>query len=348
MAFLDKPKDFIYNQAKIQKRSEIMKTRVSRLETIVLLVGVLLACIPGLLWAQQYPTKPVNVIVTFAPGGTLDVSARILAAKAEKFLGQPMIISNVGGGGGSVALGQVAKKTPDGYTITACASTGIIRIPQLRAVPYEPTDFIPIMHYAAVQSGVVVKADSQFKTFKDLIEYARKNPGKVNYATSGAGSPMHMAMEFVADKEKIQWIHIPYAGGAPGLAAVLGGHVTAMSDSTEWLPHVKEGSLRLLVTHGERRMKSFPDVPTLRELGYDFINETVFMFAAPKGTPMAAINKLDDSLREGMDDPEFIKTIATIEFDVAYRNSTDTKKYLDDAYNRFGEMIKKLGIKKEQ
>lgn len=325
-----------------------MKKRVLTLGSIVCVLGFLLISIPGLAGAQQYPTKPVNAIVTFAPGGTLDVSARILAAKAEKFLGQPMIISNVGGGAGSVALGQVAKKAPDGYTITACTSTGIIRIPQLRGVPYEPSDFIPIMHYAAVESGLVVKADSQFKTFKDLIEYARKNPGKVNYATSGAGSPMHMAMEFVADREKIQWVHVPYAGGAPGLAAVLGGHVTAMSDSTEWLPHVQEGSLRLLVTHGEKRMKSFPNVPTLRDLGYDFINETVFMFAAPKGTPTAMINKLDDSLHKGMDDPEFIKTIAAIEFAVAYRNSSDTQKYLDDAYRRFAEMIKKLGIKKEQ
>ena len=325
-----------------------MKTRMMRPGSMFFVFGFLLIFIPAMVYAQPFPTKPVNAVVTFAPGGTLDVSARILAAKAEKFLGQPIIISNVGGGAGSVALGQVAKKAPDGYTISACTSTGLIRIPQLRAVPYEPSDFIPVMHYAAVESGVVVKADSPYKTFKDLIEYARKNPGKVNYATSGAGSPMHMAMEFVAEKEKIQWIHVPYAGGAPGLAAVLGGHVTAMSDSTEWLPHVKEGSLRLLVTHGEKRMKAFPNVPTLRDLGYDFINETVFMFAAPKGTPMAAVNKLDESLHKAMDDPEFIKTIAAIEFAVAYRNSKDTQAYLDDAYNRFGEMIKKLGIKKEQ
>jgi len=310
--------------------------------------GLLLILVPVFASAQQYPTKPVNLIVTFAPGGTLDASTRILAVKAEKFLGQPLVVSNVGGGAGSVALGQVAKKRPDGYDITSCTSTGIIRLPQLRSVPYSPEDFIPIMHFASVQSGVVVKSDSPFKTLKDLVEYARKNPGKANYATSGVGSPMHMAMEFVADKEKIQWTHVPYAGGAPGLAAVLGGHVTAMSDSTEWLPHVKEGSLRLLVTHGERRMKSFPNVPTMRELGYDFINETVFMIAAPKGTPALAIKKLDEAFHKGMDDPEFISTIAGMEFDVTYRNSQDLKKYLDDAYNRFAIMVRKLGITKEK
>jgi tripartite-type tricarboxylate transporter receptor subunit TctC len=316
-------------------------------KTIIFVFGLLLILIPLTSFAQPYPTKPINLTVTFPPGGTLDISTRILATKAEKFLGQSILVSNVGGGAGSVALGQVAKKRPDGYDITSCTSTGLIRIPQLRAVPYSHEDFVPIMHFTSVQSGVVVKADSPYKSFKDLIEFARKNPGKVNYATSGAGSPMHMAMEFVADREGIKWTHVPYAGGAPGLAAVLGGHVTAMSDSTEWLPHVKEGSLRLLVTHGEKRMKIFPNVPILRDLGYDFINETVFMIAAPKGTPAAIVKKLDEVLHNAMDDPEFIKTIQSLEFDVSYRNSENTKKYLEDAYNRFAIMIKKLNITKE-
>jgi len=322
-----------------------MKGKLWKTAMSILVFGLLLI-LPVPSFGQQFPTKPVNVIVTFAPGGTLDTSTRILAAKAEKFVGQPLIVSNVGGGAGSVALGQVAKKRPDGYDITSCTSTGLVRIPQLRAVPYSLEDFVPIMHFAAVQSGVVVKSDSPYKTFKDLIEYARKNPGKVNYATSGAGSPMHIAMEFVADKEGIQWTHVPQTGGAPGLTAVLGGHVTAMSDSTEWLPHVKEGSLRLLVTHGERRMKIFPNVPTLRDLGYDFINETVFMLAAPKGTPPAVVKKLDEAFHKAMDDPEFIKTIQNLEFDVTYRNSEDLKKYLDDAYQRFALMIKKLNLQK--
>ncbi len=313
-----------------------------------LVCGFLLVFIPFISFAQDFPTKPVNVIVTFAPGGTLDTSTRMLAAKAEKFLGQPVIVSNVGGGGGSVALAQVATKRPDGYEITSCTSTGLIRIPQLRDVPYGPADFIPVMHFCSVQSGVVVKSDSPYKTFKDLIEFARKNPGKVTYATSGAGSPMHMSMEFVAMKEGIKWTHVPQTGGAPGLAAVLGGHVTCMSDSTEWLPHVREGSLRLLVTHGEARMKIFPNVPTLRDLGYDFINETVFMIAAPKATPAPVVKKLDESFKKAMDDPQFIQTISNIAFEVSYRNSADTKKYLDDAYVRFGEMIQKLGLKEPQ
>ena len=324
------------------KRSEL------KIQKIVVLFGLFLILVPALSFSQTYPTKPVNLVVTFAPGGTLDASTRILATKAEKMLGQPVIVSNVGGGGGSVALGQVAKKKADGYDITSCTSTGLIRIPQLRAVPYGLDDFVPIMHFTAVQTGVVVKSDSPFKTFKDLIEYARKNPGKATYATSGVGSPMHIGMEFVADKEGIRWTHVPQTGGGPGLTAVLGGHVTAMSDSTEWLPHVKEGSLRLLVTHGERRMKSFPNVPTLRDLGYDFINETVFMLAAPKGTSVPIIKRLDEAFHKAMDDPQFIQTIQNLEFEITYRNPEDLKKYLDDAYNRFALMIKKLNLQKEK
>ena len=327
----------------------MMKRRELKIEKKLILCALLFVFfLPAFSFAQAYPTKPVNLIITFAPGGTLDASTRILATKAEKILGQPVIVSNVGGGGGSVALGQVAKKKPDGYDITSCTSTGLIRIPQLRAVPYGLDDFVPIMHFTAVQTGVVVKSDSPFKTFKDLIEYARKNPGKVTYATSGVGSPMHIGMEFVADTEKIQWTHVPQTGGGPGLAAVLGGHVTAMSDSTEWLPHVKEGSLRLLVTHGERRMKSFPNVPTLRDLGYDFINETVFMIAAPKGTSAPIVNRLEEAFHKAMEDPQFIQTIQNLEFDITYRNSEDLKKYLDDAYHRFSAMIKKLHLQKEK
>jgi len=325
-----------------------MNTNRSKVFTSFFFFALLIAIVPAFCFGQEYPTKPINLIVTFAPGGTLDTGARILAAEAEKILGQPVIVSNVGGGGGSVALGQVATKAPDGYNITCCTSSGLIRIPQLRKVSYGPDDFIPIMHFAAVQTGTVVKADSPYNTFKDLVEYAKKNPGAVTYATSGAGTPMHIAMEYVAEQDGIKWTHVPFTGGAPSLAAVLGGHVTAMSDSTEWVPYVKEGKLRLLVTHGEKRMRSFPDVPTLRELGYDFINEAVFMIAAPKGTPEAIINKLDNAFKKAMEDPQFIKTLTAMEFEISYRNPADTKKFLDIAYVRFAEMIKKLGIKQEQ
>lgn len=313
---------------------------------IILLSGIIFF-IPILSFGQPYPTKPVNILVGFAPGGTMDISTRILASKAEKFVGQPFLISNNGGGGGSVALGIVAKEKPDGYYLAGCTSTGLIRIPQFRTVPYKLDDFVPIMHFGAPQTGLVVKADSPFKSLKDLVQYAKKNPGKVTYSSTGVGSPMHLAMEYVGKQEGIQWTHVPYPGSTPALTALLGGHVTAQSGSTEWIPQIKAGAVRLLGTHGEKRMKLFPDVPTFRELGYDFINETVFMVAAPKGTPSPIVKKLEEAFHKAMDDPEFIQTMEKMEIEVTYRNSEDTKKYLEEAYARLGKMILELKIPKE-
>jgi len=312
-----------------------------------LILFLILHFVPTLAPAQTYPTKPMNILVGFAAGGTMDVSTRVLASKAEKHLGQPFLISNNGGGGGSVALGIVAKERPDGYSLAGCTSTGLIRIPQFRTVPYKLEDFVAIMHFGAPQTGVVVKADSPFKTFKDLVEYAKKNPGKVTYSSTGIGSPMHLAMEYVAKQEGIQWTHVPYPGSTPALTALMGGHVTAQSGSTEWIPQVKAGTVRLLGTHGEKRMKLFPDVPTFRELGYDFINETVFMVAAPKGTPLPIVKRLEGALHSAMDDPDFIQVMDRMEIEVTYRNSEDTQKYLEEAYARLGKMIIELKIPKE-
>lgn len=314
--------------------------------TIIFLSG-LIFLIPALSFSQTYPTKPISILVGFAPGGTMDVSTRVLAGKAEKSLGQPFIITNNGGGGGSVALGIVAKEKADGYSLAGCTSTGLIRIPQFRAVPYRLEDFVPLMHFGAPQTGVVVRSDSPFKTFRELVVYGKKNPGKMTYSSTGVGSPMHLAMEYVGKQEGIQWTHVPYPGSTPALTALLGGHVTAQSGSTEWIPQIKAGAVRLLGTHGEKRMKLFPDVPTFRELGYDFINETVFMVAAPKGMPLAIVKKLEEAFHKAMDDPEFIQTMEKMEIEITYRNSEDTKKYLEEAYARLGKMITELKIPKE-
>jgi tripartite-type tricarboxylate transporter receptor subunit TctC len=303
--------------------------------------------IPTLVFAQEFPTKPINILMSFTPGQSVDVSIRMLANTAQKFLGQPFIVSNNGGGGGSVALGIVAKEKPDGYHLVGCASTGLILIPQFRTVPYKLDDFIPIMHYGAPQTGLVVRADSPWKTLKEFIDYAKKNPGKVTYSTTGAGTPPHLAMENIGKVEGgIQWTMIPYTGGTPDVP-LLGGHVTACSGGASWLPQVRAGSLRILATYGEKRMKSYPDVPTLKDLGYDIVTPVVFMLAAPKGTPSPVIKKLDEAFRKAMDDPEFVRYLESMEIDVSYRNHENTKKYLEEAYSCLGKLVMELKIPKE-
>jgi tripartite-type tricarboxylate transporter receptor subunit TctC len=320
----------------------------------VKLRAVVLGCMLSItlvssLWSQPaYPTKPLNLLISFAPGGVVDTSTRAIAAKAEKFLGQPFVISNNGAGGSSVAAGITAKQKPDGYNLLACTTTTLIRIPQYRKVTYSHDDFVPIMQHASTQSGLAVLADSPFKTVKDLVEFAKKNPGKVTYSTLGIGSPMHLSMEYIAKQEGITWTHVPYPGSMPSVTALLGGHVTATSASTEWKPFVLEGRLRLLATHGEKRMNTFPNVPTLKELGYDFYNDTTFVIVAPKGTPLPIVNKLEDAFHKAFADQEYLDTLTRIDHIPAFRNSEETRKFLELAYKINGKWIAELKIPKEQ
>jgi tripartite-type tricarboxylate transporter receptor subunit TctC len=319
------------------------KTR--RMVRVIFFFGFLLL-IPTLSFPQEFPTKPINILVGFAPGGAVDVATRVIASKAEKFLGQPFIISNNGGGGGSVSCAIAAKQPADGYHLVSPASSPLIRTPQIRKVSYKLEDFIPIMYFGAPQTVIVVRADSPWKTLKEFAEFAKNNPGKVTYATMGTGHGPHFAMEAVAKKEQIKWTHVPYTAGLPHVP-LLGGHVMAAASSSTVFPLVRAGKLRLLATANEKRPKSFPEVPTLWELGYGYINDGVCAIYAPKGTPLSIVKKLDDAFKRAMDDPEFIQALDNLGYDISYCNHEDTKKFLEGAYANVGKTIKELGISTE-
>ncbi|MBP1733159.1 MAG: hypothetical protein H6Q55_3588 [Deltaproteobacteria bacterium] len=323
-----------------------MRPRAHKVKLFAAVLGCLLTITAASsAWSQPaYPTKLIDLLISYAPGATGDLTERLMASKAEKLLGQPFIATNNGAGAGAVAVTLAAKKPPDGYSLLGTGSTALVRVSQFSTVPYKWDDVEPIMHFASpVLTSLVVKSDSPWKTLKELIDYAKKNPGKVSYSTLGVGSPMHMAMEYIAKQEGgIKWVHVPYQGTMPAFMALLGGHVSVQLGSGECVPYVKDGTLRLLANVGERRVKTFPDVPTLKELGYDYFNETVFLFAAPKGTPQYIIDKLDNTFRQVMADPDFINLVAKLEFEPSYRNSADTKKYLQDAYTRIGRLIQEL------
>lgn len=317
---------------------------------LTVILGCVLAVMPVIpSWSQPaYPTKPINLYIPYSPGGVGDMSVRFMATKAEKFLGQPFIVINNGGGAGSVAAAIVATKPADGYTILGGGNSAFTRIPQLRTVPYKTDDVTPIMHFATPSlTPILVKSTSPWKTFKELVDYAKKNPGKVTYSSMGVGSPMHLAMEYVAKQEGITWTHVPYPGSMPAFTAFLGDHVMVNVGAGESVPYIKNGTVRVLANLSERRVKAWPNVPTLREIGYDNFNDSIFMFSAPKGTPQYIIEKLQNAFHKVMDDPEFAAMITKVEFDASYRNSADTKKYLDDAYARLGHMIQELKLPKE-
>jgi tripartite-type tricarboxylate transporter receptor subunit TctC len=310
---------------------------------MVLLIGFFLLLLPTLSVAQEFPTKPITFIVTSAPGQIGDVTTRITGDKAEKSLGQPFVFVNNNTGGGAVAFDIVAKAKPDGYTIMSCASGNLIWLPFTRQVNYKLEDFTPIMQNFVMESGVVVKADSPWKTYKELVGYAKANPGKVSYAITSAGVPMDLAMQYVAKQEGIRWTAVPTPGSDPN-TLLLGGHVTAYSGATSWVPHVKSGSFRLLAIHSAKRMKDFPDAPTFLELGYNFVHESQSLILAPRGTPEPAVRKLDDALRKGLNDKEVIDLYTKLGVQISYRDHEELAKYLVESRGIVGSVMKELAI----
>ncbi len=299
----------------------------------------------GTAFAQDYPSKPINMLIGYPAGGSTDLSVRALTNEASKILKQPIIVSNVPGAAGTLVLGRVKAEKADGYTIFNAPTANFTRIPHLQAVPYDPLkDFTFIMQFALYQYGLVVKADAPWKTFEEFIDYAKKNPQKVNYATSGLGTGQHLAMEYMARKEKIQWNHVPFPGGVQAVTALLGGHVQAVSQTTEWKEHVSAGSLRLLVVWASQRMKAFPNVPTLKEKGYPFAVHSALSFMGPAGMPKPAVEKLQNAFAKAMESKAFLDVLDKFDMPPAYLSSEALTKFIHEDYNETGELIKSLNM----
>ena len=298
--------------------------------------------------AAEYPDRPITLMVAFAPGGSMDLSSRAVAAAAEKLIGKPIVVENKGGGGGTVALALVANAKPDGYTLCAATSTGIVRAPQMQQVTYKPLkSFTPIIGFASPQNAIVVKSDAPWKTLKEFLDYAKKNPGKVKYSTTGVGSAMHHVMAYLELKEGIKWIHVPYKGTADAMTALMGGHVDACSSGPEHVPFARQGQVKILAYCEERRNPKIPDIPTLKELGYDWANETVFSIVGPAGLPPAVLAKLESAFSKAKDGPEFTAVIDKLDLVPVYYNAKDYDQFLKSSWARLEKNLKETGLIKE-
>lgn len=308
----------------------------------------LLVLLPIVGWAAGYPERPIMVILPTGPGGPLDLSTRALVSAAEKELGQAIVAENKPGGGGTVGLSIAATAKPDGYVLCGGSSSPMIRAPLLQKVPFKPlASFTPIFGFARPHSGLVVKSDAPWKNLREFLDYAKKNPGKIKYSTPGTGTAMHQAMGVVALKEDIKWVHVPYIGPAPALAALLGGHVDACCSGADFLLHVNAGSLRLIAANGETRTAQFPDVPTLKESGYDFVDETVFGIVAPAGLPGEVVRRLEVVFGEAAETNQFKSTLASFDLAPARLNSKEFGEYLRDFWFRTEKSLKEMGLIKE-
>ena len=295
-------------------------------------------------WGQGYPSRPITLVVPWPPGGSTDRHLRAFAEAAARQLKQPFVIVNQPGAGGTLGPAAVAAAKPDGYTLVQYPM-GMLRFPHMQKVSWDPIkDFTFIIGLTGYTFGVAVKADAPYKTFKDYLDAARANPGKVNYASTGTGTTPHLVMEQVAAQAGVDLVHVPFKGNADSTQALLGGHVQAQSDATGWGRYVDAGQMRLLVIFNEQRSKKWPDTPTAKELGLGIVSNSPYGIVGPKGMDPAIVRILHDAFRKALDDPEHLKVIDQLDQEIWYKNSEDYARWARESLVSEKALIERLGL----
>jgi tripartite-type tricarboxylate transporter receptor subunit TctC len=277
-----------------------------------------------------------------------DIVGRPLAASMEKTLKQPVVIVNRTGAGGAVGMAAAAKAAPDGYTILmGLSSISIFPVSDRisgKTPAYELRDFAPIALITADPTVLVVRADSQYKTLKDFVDYAKANPGKINYSSSGVYGTLHVAMEIFANAAGIKLFHVPYQGGGPAVTALLGGQVDALaSGPAAAIGQIKGGKMRALASWSTERLKLLPDIPTFKELGYDaefYIWSGVF---APAGTPEPVLGRLREAVRTAANSGEFRNAMEKVSTPVSYLDAPEFQKFWERDAKRLAAAVEKIG-----
>ncbi len=298
--------------------------------------------------AQDFPTRPITVWAAFPPGAAGDLYLRQLSDLVAKQLGQAVVVDNKPGAGGALAAGTMAGSAkPDGYTV-AQAPLAALRLPLMQKTTWDPQkDFTHIIHLTGYILCMAVQTESPFKTWADVVTYAKANPGKLVYGSSGQGGTPHVGTEMIAQRDGIKLTHVPYKGGPDLTAALAGGHVMVMAGSTQMKAMVDAGRFRVLNVWTAERVSIWPDVPTLKELGYPFVFESPYGLVGPKGMPPAVVKKLHDAFKVAMDDPASMALLAKFDKVPRYLGSEDYRKYADALIDLERDGLAQVGLLKK-
>lgn len=302
----------------------------------------------GIAHAQSFPARPIKLIIAFPAGGPTDITMRSLADSASKILGQPVIVENKPGAGGTLPAQQLQTSVADGYTL-AQIPLGVFRLPYTTKINWDPVkDIAYVLNVTGYAFGLVVPADSPLKSWTHFVGWAKANPGKLTYGSTGTLTSPHLTMELIAQKLGLQLQHIPYKGSADLMQAILGGHIMAAADSTGFAPQVEAGKLRVLNTWGEQRLAKFPDAPTLKELGLDLVQNSPFGIGAPRGTPPAVVKRLHDAFKQAMEQDAYKTALARYDMVPMYMSTAGYSKFAQDTFAREKALVEKLGLAKAQ
>ncbi len=291
----------------------------------------------------EFPDKPITLIVPWAPGGSTDQTARVLAKAAEATLGQPVIIINQPGASTTIGMAALAAAKPDGYTIGVLSTTAYLVVLQCRQLPFDPmTAFSYVSYYGDNLIGIAVKADAPWKTLQDLVEDGKKRPGAIKYGTAGVGTTQHLTTEAIQFASKAKFVHVPQQGSAASMPALLGGHVDFVTETSVWAPFVEDKQVRLLAVTTPKRSKLYPDVPSLSELGYKSLR-SIQAIVGPAGMPEPIRARLETAFRKALTDKAFGETMDRMAMEIVDLPGSEVKKLVDSEHALAAQLLSEIG-----
>lgn len=305
------------------------------------LVAASAAAAPAPASAQEFPAKPINLVIPFGPGGASDLTSRTFVALAPEAIGQPMVIHTRPGGGGAIGSEFVAQAKPDGYTLLVGHTNCNSILPALEGRSKGPDDLVPVARINTSGAIYIAQPTAPFKNFKEMIAWARANPGQLSVSTAGTWSAVDFMWKVIEREHGIKLRLVSYTGGAEALVALLGGHVQAsLLAAPQTLPHIKAGKLRALAYMGHQRHRDLPDVPTSAEQGFDKTMTVFKAIMAPKGTPRPVVEKLAAAFKKMLETPQVVEAIRKLGDDVEYQGPDEFAKYWRAEYETYKELGK--------
>jgi tripartite-type tricarboxylate transporter receptor subunit TctC len=317
---------------------KIIFTILSLVLTTVLVTSVL---------ASDYPKKPVKLIINFSAGGTTDTAARLMASKATEALNQALICMNKKGAGGTLGVSHVARAKNDGYTVGTCNMPAVAIIPQIRKVPYKPfKDLIQVCAVMPYEYALLVRGDAPWNTWEEFTAYVKANPGKVTYGSVGAGTTNHLVTARIGNELGLDWKHVPFQGGVKATAALLGGHVDVINNTmASVVSSIRAGKIKALLVTSENRFSATPDVPTMKEKGFNFSQISYMSIVAPAGIPDKARMMISDAFKVAAADKGVLKSTGKLDLHPKFMDGKEYQALLERLSKEWGGLLGELGVK---